>query len=187
MDRRGTGHRRSGQLSWLGAFAILALAACSPQTGAAGTATSDVTDKGENIPLVSPHPVSGLEVIPVYVGTGESTFVYYTELAISDAEQARGLMFRTELGPHEAMLFPRDPPDIASFWMKNTPIPLDIVFLDPDGRVINIAANTTPYSLDPVVADGLTGAVLELAGGRAAEMGLEPGDRVWWEGGPAKP
>ena len=89
-------------------------------------------------------------------------------------------MFRTELGPNEGMLFPRTPPDVASFWMKNTPLPLDIIFVGPDGRILNIAAQTVPYSLDPVVAAGLTGAVLEIPGGRAAELGIEAGDRVEW-------
>jgi len=95
-------------------------------------------------------------------------------------EQARGLMFRTELGPNEGMVFPRNPPDVASFWMKNTPLPLDIIFIGEDGRIMNIAANTVPYSLDSVSAVGLTSAVLEIPGGRAAELGIEPGDAVEW-------
>ena len=172
MDRRGTGHRRSGHLSWLGALAILALAACSPQPQA--EASPNATARA-NV-----HPVSGLEVAPLTVTSGSKTHRFLVEMARSDAEQAKGLMFRTELGPDEGMLFPRNPPDIASFWMKNTPLPLDIIFVGVDGRIINIAANTTPYSLDPVVADGLTGAVLELRGGRAAELGIGPGDKVEW-------
>ena len=101
------------------------------------------------------HPVSGLALI-------------------------RGLMFRTELGPDEGMIFPREPADVASFWMKNTPLPLDIIFIGTDHRIINIAANTTPYSLTPVNAAGMTAAVLEIRGGRAAELGIEPGAKVDW-------
>jgi uncharacterized membrane protein (UPF0127 family) len=78
------------------------------------------------------------------------------------------------------MIFPREPADIASFWMKNTPLPLDIIFIGTDGRVINVAANTVPYSLEPVGARGLTAAVLELNAGRAAELGIGPGTKVDW-------
>src|SRR5690606_39327706 len=105
---------------------------------------------------------------------------FTVEVARTPQEQARGLMFRTELGPNEGMVFPRNPPDVASFWMKNTPLPLDIIFIGEDGRIMNIAANTVPYSLDSVSAVGLTSAVLEIPGGRAAELGIEPGDAVEW-------
>ena len=105
---------------------------------------------------------------------------FRVEVARTREEQARGLMFRTELGAKEGMVFPRNPPDIASFWMKNTPLPLDIIFVGTDGRIMNIAAKTVPYSLDSVAAVGMTGAVLEIPGGRAAELGIEPGDKVEW-------
>jgi uncharacterized membrane protein (UPF0127 family) len=78
------------------------------------------------------------------------------------------------------MLFPREPADVASFWMKNTPLPLDIIFIGTDHRVLNIAAMTTPYSLTPVAAAGLTAAVLEIPGGRAKELGIGPGATVAW-------
>ena len=64
--------------------------------------------------------------------------------------------------------------------MKNTPIPLDIIFIGPDRKIINIAAMTTPYSLDSVSATGPTGAVLEIRGGLAEELGIVPGDSVDW-------
>jgi uncharacterized membrane protein (UPF0127 family) len=150
------------------------LAACSPQAGG---------DSAEAAPgaaaTQSTHPVSGLELLPVTVDTGEGTHRFTAEVARSAQEQARGLMFRTELGPDEAMIFPRDG-DIASFWMKNTPLPLDIIFIGPDRRILNIAARTTPYSLDSVTAAGPTSAVLEIPGGRAEELAIEPGDRVEW-------
>ena len=147
------------------------LAACSPQPAAQATPAAQTS---------SGHPVSGLEVIPLTVDTPKGKHALRVEVASSEAEQARGLMFRTEMGADEGMIFPRNPPDIASFWMKNTPLPLDIIFVGPDGRILNIAAETVPYSLDPVAAAGLTGAVLEIPGGRAAELGIEAGDRVEW-------
>jgi len=146
--------------------------ACSPQAGAEATAPAESA--------ASRHPVSGLEVVPLSVVSEGKRHEFAVEVARTAEEQARGLMFRTELGPDEGMLFPRNPPDIASFWMKNTPLPLDIIFVDEGGQIINIAANTVPYSLDPVSAIGLTGAVLEIPGGRAAELGIEPGDTVEW-------
>ena len=87
-------------------------------------------------------------------------------------------MFRTQLGPDEGMIFPRQGNAQASFWMKDTPLPLDIIFIGPDSRISNIAAMTTPYSLDSVTSIGPASAVLELAGGRAEELGIEAGDLV---------
>ena len=126
------------------------------------------------------HPVSGLEVIPLTVESLRGTHRFRVEVAGTAQEQARGLMFRTELGPDEGMIFPRNPPDLASFWMKNTPLPLDIIFVGTDGRINNIAAMTTPYSLESVASEGLASGVLEIPGGRAAELGIAAGDKVTW-------
>ena len=89
-------------------------------------------------------------------------------------------VFRTELGDNEGMIFPYDGTRAQSFWMKNTPLPLDIIYIGPDRRISNIAAETEPYSLDPVYSVGPVLGVLELRGGRAAELGIEPGDLVEW-------
>ena len=148
------------------------LAACSPQVAdSAESAASKASDS---------HPVSGLPVIPLTVKRAEKAIVFRVELAKTGAEQQKGLMFRERLGPDEGMIFPMDPPRGASFWMKNTVIPLDIVFIGTDGRISNIAANTVPYSLQPIPSEGLAKGVLELRGGRAAELGIVPGDRVEW-------
>ncbi|MGB3739013.1 MAG: DUF192 domain-containing protein [Pontixanthobacter sp.] len=152
--------------------ALLAMTACSPQEANAPVPVAATTAQ---------HPVSGLDVVPLTVTSGTAVHRFDVEVARNDEEQGKGLMFRTELGPNEGMIFPRDPPDIAGFYMKNTPLPLDIIFIGADGRILNIAANTTPYSLDTVRAAGMTSLVLELAGGRAAELGIEPGDRVEWQ------
>lgn len=169
----------SGTLIRTAAVAALAalMLACSPQSTAepASSATDPVQATGEAV-----HPVSGLEVIDLQVISGDETHDFRVELAQSPAEQARGLMFRTEMGPNEGMLFPSKAPDRRSFWMKNTPMSLDIIFIGTDGRITNIAANTEPYSLTPSVSTGFAIAVLELVGGRAAELGIEPGDQVVW-------
>jgi uncharacterized membrane protein (UPF0127 family) len=73
-----------------------------------------------------------------------------------------------------------DPPRDAAFWMKNTVIPLDIVFIGADRRILNIAANAVPYSETPLPSAGKVSGVLELNGGRAAALGIVAGDRVNW-------
>ncbi|RDC60617.1 hypothetical protein HME9302_01831 [Alteripontixanthobacter maritimus] len=154
--------------------ACLALAACSTQPSPAATPVEDVAVSD------TAHPVSGLKVIPLTVTNRNTVHQFRVELADTAEEQAKGLMFRTELGPNEGMLFPSETPTVRSFWMKNTPLPLDIIFVGTDGRINNIAANTVPYSTESVTSVGLASAVLELAGGRAAELGIEPGDKVEW-------
>jgi hypothetical protein len=76
------------------------------------------------------------------------------------------------------MLFLFPSPRFVSFWMKNTPLPLDIIFLDGDGTVIQIVPNTTPLSLDPIPSDAAAGAVLELNAGAAHRLGISTGDRL---------
>ena len=91
-----------------------------------------------------------------------------------------GLMNRQSLAPDRGMIFPYDPPRPASFWMKDTLIPLDIIFIAPGGRIHRIEANTVPLSLEPVVSTEPVEAVLEVAGGRSAELGIAAGDQVEW-------
>ncbi|MBM5810944.1 MAG: DUF192 domain-containing protein [Gammaproteobacteria bacterium] len=87
-------------------------------------------------------------------------------------------MFVRSLPADSGMLFLFETPQHASFWMKNTFIPLDIVFIDADGRVVNVAEDTQPLSLSPIRSTGLVTTVLELAGGTADRIGLSAGDRV---------
>ena len=91
-----------------------------------------------------------------------------------------GLMYRNKLAPERGMIFPFETPRVASFWMRNTLIPLDIIFVRADGSIANIAANTVPYSEEPVRSDEPVAAVLEIAGGRSGELGIKPGDKVEW-------
>lgn len=153
-------------------FALLIGAACSGQSVETPIAPLVV----EN----SIHAESGLSVISLAIQTDKATYDFRVEVAGTPQEQARGLMFRTSMGDNEGMIFPRDTPRPASFWMKNTVIPLDIIFIGGDNRVLNIAANTTPYSLDPVPSAGPALAILELNGGRAAQLGIKAGALVSW-------
>jgi uncharacterized membrane protein (UPF0127 family) len=147
-------------------LAVPVLGACQPTGNAAG---------------VSDRSPAGLEQVPLTVTTTAGKKHRFTvEVARTEAQQAQGLMNRESLAPDRGMIFPYDPPVAASFWMKNTLIPLDMIFIRADGTVARIEANTAPLSLDPVPAGELVGAVLELAGGRSAELGITPGARVEW-------
>ena len=87
-------------------------------------------------------------------------------------------MFRKSVAPNAGMLFDFMKDDEQAFWMKNTLIPLDMLFIKKDGRIARIAANAKPLSTDSIPSYEPVRAVLEIAGGRAAELGLKPGDLV---------
>ncbi|MGD9980333.1 MAG: DUF192 domain-containing protein [Hyphomonadaceae bacterium] len=112
------------------------------------------------------------------IDTDNGPVRFTVEIADDDAERNRGLMFRDPLPDDRGMLFHFQEPEMASFWMRNTPSSLDIIFIGVDGRILNIAERTTPYSEDGIPAAGLTRGVLEIRGGRARELGIRPGDRV---------
>ena len=119
--------------------------------------------------------------IPVTIAMAGKTHRFDVEVARTDAEQDRGLMFRTSLPENGGMLFPFKKPRIGSFWMKNTLIPLDMIFIRADGSIDRIAENTIPESLEPVVSGGEVSAVLELAGGTAARLGIDETAKVTWK------
>ena len=123
---------------------------------------------------------SGLELAPLTIESGGRSHRFTVEVARTPDEQARGLMYRERLGADEGMIFPFDFPRPASFWMRNTLIPLDMIFIREDGTIARIAANTVPLSEETVSSGELVIAVLELRGGRAAELGISEGDRVSW-------
>ena len=152
------------------------LAACTPQAQGKSAATTPAAPEAQP----SVHPVSGLEVIPLTISQNGKVHHFRVEVAQTPAQQERGLMFRTEMGPDEGMIFPLDPPSRISFWMKNTVIPLDIVFIGADHRITNVSANAVPYSLEPRMSDDVASGVLELNGGRLAELGFTPGATVEW-------
>lgn len=121
-------------------------------------------------------------LLSVQVETVSGPHVFEVEVARTSAEQAQGLMYRRAIPLDGGMLFPFPVPQRAVFWMKNTLIPLDLIFIRADGRVARIAANTVPYSLDPVDAGEDVTAVLEIRGGRAAALGIRAGARTQWAG-----
>ncbi len=116
---------------------------------------------------------------------------FSVELAISPEQQQQGLMFRRDLAPDASMLFVYKPERVVSMWMRNTMIPLDMLFIAEDGRVVKIVERAVPLSLKTISSDRPVRAVLEVNGGTVARLGLQTGDRVLhgtfdgeWEGGP---
>ena len=103
---------------------------------------------------------------------------FRVEMAVQPDHQTVGLMFREAVGPNEGMLFDWGAPRESSMWMRNTLVPLDMLFIAADGRVHRIAERTVPHSLAPVDSRGPVRATLELAGGTAERLNLRVGDRV---------
>ncbi len=120
------------------------------------------------------------ETVPLIVTSSGKAHRFDVEVALTPQAQEKGLMFRKELGPDSGMVFPMSPPRTASFWMKNTVIPLDMLFIRTDGSIALVASNAKPYDLTPVSAGIPVSGVIELAGGRATALGIREGDKVKW-------
>lgn len=135
-------------------------------------------------PVAVPVAAQGVRKAEVTIDSAAGRRVFHAELAVTAAEQERGLMFRTNIPQDGGMLFvpyPADgPPREARFWMKNTPTALDILFIRGDGTIARIAENAVPYSEDTLVSGEPVSAVLEVNAGISAKLGIKPGDKVRW-------
>lgn len=118
------------------------------------------------------------ELQPLEIVTKSGVQVFTVEVAKTEQERATGLMYRKELPEGRGMLFDFSPEQPVSMWMKNTFIPLDMIFVRSDGRILRIAENTTPQSEKIISSGGLVKGVIEVAGGTAKKYGIVPGDRV---------
>jgi uncharacterized membrane protein (UPF0127 family) len=114
----------------------------------------------------------------VVIETAQGSFMMSAELATTPEQRERGLMFRHVLPQGRAMLFVYEEPQIISMWMKNTHIPLDMIFIRPDGRVASAALNAEPMSEKVIQSPDPVLAVLEVPAGTVEQIGLQPGDRV---------
>lgn len=125
------------------------------------------TSLGQQLPISAVAEIAGQEIL--------------LEVATTPRQQAMGLMYREPLPDHRGMLFPMGRPRPVNFWMKNVPVPLDMVFIY-DGAILAILANVPPCEADPCPTYGpgsqLVDQVIELRGGHAAELGLAEGDAV---------
>jgi uncharacterized membrane protein (UPF0127 family) len=118
--------------------------------------------------------------VPLTIHSSTGVHRFTVQVAATEEQQERGLMFYRSLGPDQGMIFPYNPPQEVSFWMENTLIPLDIIFIRPDGTIARIT-NAKPLDRTPLPSGATIGAVLEIRGGRAAELGIREGDKVDWE------
>lgn len=131
-----------------------------------------------NTPAPATDPFPSMPQGEVEVATASGSHRFRVWIAADDRSRTRGLMFVRELPADRGMLFLFRTPQPATFWMKDTYVPLDLVFIDPTGRVLNIGRDARPFSLAPIESDGPVIAVLEVQAGTAARIGLAPGDRV---------
>ena len=143
------------------------MAACSPSAPAA------------NVPATEEGAQTGLSEIPLLIHSSGGDRRFVVEVAATIDEQERGLMFRRSLAPDRGMIFPYDPPQAVGFWMHNTLIPLDIIYIRPNRTIARIT-NAKPLDETSLPSGEPIVAVLEIAGGRAAELGIREGDRVEW-------
>jgi uncharacterized protein len=114
--------------------------------------------------------------LTIVSGTGRHRFKI--EVAETPEQMMRGLMFRRSLPPDAGMLFDYKQPTVATMWMRNTLIPLDMLFVDAQGRITNIQQRAVPQSDDIIAAAAPVRAVIELNGGTAERLGIAPGDQV---------
>ena len=131
-----------------------------------------------SLPLGTAGRVAAAELQPLEIASKSGVHVFAVELASTPEEQAKGLMFRRQLPEGQGMLFDFHQEQPTSFWMKNTYIPLDMIFIRADGRILRIAENTEPMSERLVPSGGPVLGVLEVIGGTAKKLGIAPGDRV---------
>lgn len=130
----------------------------------AQTAQDDVVDFGE------PQPLS--------IVTESATHEFMVEEAKTLEQQARGMMWRDEMGENEGMIFEFAEPKVATIWMKNTAISLDILFVRSNGEILKIEHLAQPYKLRSASSEAVIAGVVELKGGRALELGIKPGDVI---------
>lgn len=128
--------------------------------------------------LSAPAALAELETSPLTIESANGAHAFTVEIADEPEEITTGLMNRESMDPDAGMLFDFGQPREAAMWMKNTLIPLDMLFMDPQGKVIAIAREAVPGSLRTITPGVPVKSVLELNGGRAEELGIEPGDKV---------
>ena len=124
-------------------------------------------------PRVTPGPVEPLEIV-----TSRGPVRFMVEMADTDHEREQGLMWRGALGTDRGMIFDFGDEAKRAFWMRNTYVPLDMIFIRADGTIDSIAQDAAPLSDTPIPSAGPVRAVLEINGGFAEKLGIMPGDRV---------
>ncbi|MBS7811691.1 DUF192 domain-containing protein [Roseococcus pinisoli] len=124
-----------------------------------------------------PQPKLRIEDLTI-VGRDGTRHLFHTEMALDPNEQTVGMMFRTSMAPDDAMLFDWGQPRESAMWMRNTLIPLDMIFITAEGRIHHIHERAVPQSLATISSRGPVRATLEVQGGTAERLNLRVGDRV---------
>jgi hypothetical protein len=133
-----------------------------------------------------PEPLDRFPSGELAIDSAAGSHAFKVWVAATEPRRNQGLMYVKSLPAGRGMLFLFDAPQTATFWMKNTLIPLDLLFIAPDGRVIRIVENATPLSEATISSMGIVSGVLELAGGASHKLGLRTGDQVRYPAGPAR-
>lgn len=134
---------------------------------------------GDAGPAVAQQDLATFERDSLVVETSEGTeLAFDIELAVNPQQQAQGLMYRRSLAADAGMLFIYRPARRVSMWMKNTLIPLDMLFIAEDGVIVKLVERTVPLSLTTISSGERVRAVLEINGGMASRLGIRPGDRI---------
>lgn len=120
------------------------------------------------------------ETVPLTIKAGGSTYRFEVEIADDAGERSQGLMYREQLAQNAGMLFLYPDEKPRSFWMKNTPLPLDIIFIGTDGEVVHVAADAKPFDESLIESHMPAQSVLEINGGLAAQLGIVPGAEITW-------
>src|ERR1700760_3558564 len=128
--------------------------------------------------MLSPFPAGSAEQQTLEIASKNGVHVFSVELAVTDDERQKGLMFRKSLPESTGMLFDFKRDQDVSMWMHNTYVSLDMIFIRGDGRILRIAENTETESDKIIPSGGPVRAVLEVVAGTAKKFGLAPGDRV---------
>ena len=123
-------------------------------------------------------PAGSADQTTLEIVTKTGVHVFSVELAVNDADRAKGLMFRKDLPEGRGMLFDFQREQDVSMWMRNTLIPLDMIFITADGRIRRIAENTEPLSERTISSGGPVRGVFEVIGGTAKKLGIAAGDRI---------
>jgi uncharacterized membrane protein (UPF0127 family) len=126
----------------------------------------------------APDFAKAAELQTLEIASKTGVHAFQVEMAVTPEEKEHGLMFRRELPEGQGMLFDFQFDQNVAFWMKNTYIPLDMLFIRADGRILRIAENTEPMSERNIPSGGPVRAVLEVIGGTAKKLGIAAGDRV---------
>ena len=127
---------------------------------------------------VTAQPQPTLPQSDLVIQTTKGPQRFRVELADNDQSRARGMMFRASMAPDTGMLFDFKQEQMASFWMRNTLLPLDMLFIKADGTILNIHQRAIPHDETGINSDGPVRAVLEVNGGTASRLGIRAGDQV---------